>query len=247
MLTGPILGFGRTGPAISQLTAPRPPAAQPQAPRLETRQCPALGAIVRRVALSLLIACVIPGSLFFLCFTFAGIWTAIIAALGWSYGALAFRALTGRRLSGLLVLTAIVMTGRTVITLLTGSTFLYFLQPVISDGVVGTTFLLSLATARPVVARLAGDFYPMDHELSMRPRVRRLFWHLTMLWALMCLAKATMTMWLLQSTSLETLVMVKSISVPTINGLAAAATIAAAVVVARKEGLLGPSTLVAER
>ncbi len=32
-----------------------------------------------------------------------------------------------------------------------------------------------------MVARLAGDFYPMDHELAMRPRVRRLFWHLTAL------------------------------------------------------------------
>jgi len=210
---------------------------------VETRQCPRLQTIIRRVGLSLLIACVIPGALFFVCFSVAGVWTAIIAALGWSYGALAFRALTGRRTSGLLVLTAIVLTGRTVLAFSTGSTFLYFLQPVISDGVVGTTFLLSLATARPVVARLAGDFYPMDHEISMRPRVRRLFWHLTMLWALLCLAKATMTMWLLQSTSLDTLVMVKSISVPTINTLAAAATITAAVLVARKEGLLatGPA------
>lgn len=195
---------------------------------------------MRRVGLSLLIACIIPGTLFYVCFTLAGIWTAILAALGWSYGALAYRALTGRRTLGLLVLTAILMTGRTVIALATGSTFLYFLQPVISDGVVGTAFLLSLATARPLVARLAGDFYPMDRELSMRPRVRRLFWHLTMLWALLCLAKAAMTMWLLQSASLQTLVTVKSISVPTINTLAALATITAAVLVARKEGLLDP-------
>ena len=196
---------------------------------------------MRRVGLSLLIACVIPGTLFYVCFTVAGVWTAILAALGWSYGALAFRALTGRRTLGLLVLTAILMTGRTILALVTGSTFLYFLQPVISDGVVGTAFLLSLTTARPLVARLAGDFYPMDRELSMRPRVRRLFWHLTMLWALLCLAKAAMTMWLLQSASLQTLVTVKSISVPTINTLAALATITAAVLVARKEGLLAPA------
>lgn len=208
---------------------------------MEARHCPQLTTIMRRVVLSVLIACVIPGSLFYACFRLDGIWTAILAALGWSYGALAFRALTGRRTSGLLVLTATVMTGRTVIALLTGSTFLYFLQPVISDGVVGTTFLLSLATARPVVARLAGDFYPMDHELSMRPRVRRLFRHLTMMWALLCLAKATMTLWLLQTTSLGTFVTIKSMAVPTINSLAAAATIAAAVAVARKEGLLGPA------
>jgi hypothetical protein len=211
---------------------------EPGAPTDQARHCPRLGTIIRRVGLSLLIACVVPGTMFFLCYQLAGVWTAILAALGWSYGALAFRALSGRRTSGLLVLTAVILTGRTVISLVTGSTFLYFLQPVISDGLVGTAFLLSLATARPVVARLAGDFYPMDHEVAMRPRVRRLFWHLTMLWALLCLGKATMTMWLLQSTSLDTLVLVKSISVPTINTLAAIATISAAVVVARKEGLL---------
>ena len=100
----------------------------------------------------------------------AGVWTAIVVALGWSYGAIGWRALTRRRTSGLLILTAILMTGRTVIALVTDSPFLYFLQPIISD-VVATTFLLSLATARPMVARLAGDFYPMDHELSVRPRV----------------------------------------------------------------------------
>jgi hypothetical protein len=223
---------------IVQLIDPTHLVVEPGAPTDQARHCPRLGTIIRRVGLSLLIACVVPGTVFFLCFQLAGVWTAILAALGWSYGALAFRALSGRRTSGLLVLTAVILTGRTVISLVTGSTFLYFLQPVISDGLVGATFLLSLATARPVVARLAGDFYPMDHEVAMRPRVRRLFWHLTMLWALLCLGKATMTMWLLQSTSLDTLVLVKSISVPTINTLAAIATITAAVVVARKEGLL---------
>ena len=134
------------------------------------------------------------------------------------------------------------MTGRTVIALRHRQHFLYFLQPIISDGVVATTFLLSLATARPMVARLAGDFYPMDHELSMRPRVRRLFWHLTVLWAVLWLGKALMTLWLLQSQSLETFVLVKSISVLAINVLAAVATVAAAAVVARKEGLLSSAS-----
>ena len=207
------------------------------------RESPRLATIIQRVGLSLLIAAVIPGALFYVCFLVANVWVAIVAGLVWSYGALAFRALSGRRTSGLLVLAAILLTGRTVISLATGSTFLYFLQPVISDGIVGTTFLLSLATARPIVARLAGDFYPMDHDVAMRPRVRRLFWHLTMLWALLCLGKATLTMWLLQSASLDTLVLVKTISVPTVNALAAAATITAAVMVARKEGLLAPRSL----
>ncbi len=207
----------------------------------EAKRRPPLVTVVKRVSMSLLIACVIPATLFYVWFVVAGVWTAIIAALAWSYGAIAWRALTRRRTSGLLILTAIVMTGRTVLAIVADSTFLYFLQPIISDGVIGTTFLLSLASARPLVARLAGDFYPMDRELSLRPRIRRLFWHLTMLWAVLCLGKATMTLWLLQSQSLETFVLVKSISMLAINILAAVATVGLAALVARKEGLIGPA------
>jgi intracellular septation protein A len=200
---------------------------------------PGLGAVVRRLAVSLLIACAVPATVFYVCLRLEGVWTAIFAALVWSYGAIAWRALTRRRTSGLLILTAVVMTGRTLVALLTDSTYLYFLQPIISDGLLGVTFLVTLATARPMVARLAGDFYPMDEELHVRPRIRRLFWYLTLGWAALCLGKATMTLWLLQSQSLETFVLVKSVSVLLLTALAVAATVGAAALVARREGLLG--------
>ena len=132
------------------------------------------------------------------------------------------------------------LTGRTAIALAANSTFLYFLQPVISDVVVGTAFLLSLASARPMVARLAGDFYPMDHELSLRPRIQRLFKGLTLMWATLCITKAVFVLWLLHSQSMETFVLVQGLSVVTFNVLATAVTIAAAVLVAQKEGLLPP-------
>lgn len=206
----------------------------------EPRHCPSLGAVIRRVGMSLLIACAIPATLFYGCFRLEGVWTAIFAALLWSYGAIGWRAATRRRPSGLLYLSALVMTGRTLIALLTDSTFVYFLQPIVTDGVFATVFLASLAHSRPMVARLAGDFYPMDDELSVRPRIQRLFWYLTLMWGVLCAAKATMTMWLLLSQSLETFVLVKSVAILGINGLAVAATIALAVVVGRKEGLLGP-------
>ncbi len=201
---------------------------------------PSLPTVIRRVSLSLLVACVVPATLFYVCVRVLGIWPAIIAALAWTYAAIAWRAATGRRTSGLLVLTAVVMTGRTGIALLSDSTFLYFLQPVIGDGVIAAAFLLSLASARPMVARLAGDFYPMDHELHLRPRVRRLFWHLTVMWAVIVIGKGVLTFWLLESTSLETFVLLKSILVLAMTGLAVVATVTAATVVARKEGLLGP-------
>ncbi|MGB0100354.1 MAG: VC0807 family protein [Nocardioides sp.] len=196
--------------------------------------------MIRRVALSLLIACAVPAAVFYATFRVLGIWPAIVAALAWSYGAIGWRALTGRRTSGLLVLTAAVLTGRTLIALVADSTFLYFLQPIITDGLIALAFLVSLLSARPMVARLAGDFYPMDDELSLRPRVRRLFRNLTMLWAVLCLGKATLTLWLLLSQSLETFVLVKSVAILGINASAIAATIGLAVLVARKEGLLLP-------
>ena len=201
---------------------------------------PSLRAVVGRVGLSLLVACLVPAALFYACLRLNGVWTAIVVALGWSYGAIAWRAITGRRTSGLLILTALMMTGRTAVAVLTDSTYLYFLQPIISDGLIGAAFLATLATARPMVARLAGDFYPMDDDLHLRPRIRRLFWCLTLMWALLCLGKATATMWLLQSQSLDTFVLVKSVSALLLNGLAVAATIAAATLVARREGLLEP-------
>lgn len=221
----------------SRRTSTAPTTTTPPQARAPHR--PTLVAVVRRVSLSLLIAVVVPAVVFYGVFVLAGVWTAIAAALAWSYGAIAWRAVTGRRTSGLLILTALLLTGRTLLSVLADSTWLYFLQPVITDGAVALLFLLSLASARPMVARLAGDFYPMDHELAARPRIRRLFRHLTLLWAVLGLAKATMTLWLLQSQTLATFVLLKSVSMLAINVLAAFATIGLAALVARSEGLMG--------
>ena len=201
---------------------------------------PDLRTVVARVSVSLLVAVVVPAVVFYGAFVVAGVWTAIAVALAWSYGAIAWRAVTGRRTSGLLVLAALLLTGRTALSVLADSPWLYFLQPVISDGAVAALFLLSLVSARPMVARLAGDFYPMDHELAARPRVQRLFRNLTIMWAVLGVAKATMTLWLLESQSLATFLLVKSVSMLAINVLAAFATIGLAALVARQEGLMGP-------
>lgn len=234
---------GRTGPLPSHRTLTTTATASPPEPAAESPR-PELGTVVKHVSMSLLIAVVVPAVLFYGVFVLAGVWTAIGVALLWSYGAIVWRALTKRRTSGLLILAAALLTGRTALSVVADSAWLYFLQPVITDGFVAALFLLSLASARPMVARLAGDFYPMDHELAMRPRIRRLFRDLTILWAVLGLTKATVTLWLLQSQSLETFVLVKSISMLAVNVVAAFATIGLAAVVARKEGLLGSPHLV---
>ena len=40
------------------------------------------------MSLSLLVACLIPAVLFYTTFVLAGVWTAILVALCWSYGAI---------------------------------------------------------------------------------------------------------------------------------------------------------------
>ena len=202
---------------------------------------PRLRTILGRIALSLLTACFIPAVLFYVCLATLSVWAALVAALAWCYGASAWRMATRRRRSGLLMLTVAVLTARTAFAFASGDTFVYFLQPAVTDVAVAMVFFASLATARPVVARLAADFYPMSADVAKRPRIQRLFWHLTLLWALVCLSKATVTVSLLVSQSTMTFVVVKSICLLSITTLAVTATVLAAVWVARKEGLLKPA------
>jgi hypothetical protein len=199
---------------------------------------PRLRTILGRIAVSLLTACFVPALLFYVFLATLSVWAALVAALAWCYGASAWRVATKRRRSGLLMLTVAVLTARTGFALATGDTFLYFLQPAVTDVAVAAVFLASLATARPVVARLASDFYPMSADVARRPRIQRLFWHLTLLWAVVCLGKASVTVSLLVSQSTMTFVVVKSICLLSMTILAVTATVLAAVWVARKEGLL---------
>jgi hypothetical protein len=183
-------------------------------------------------------ATIIPSVLFYVCLVAGDIWAALGAALAWCYGAMAWRVGTRRRCSGLLWLTAIGLTLKTALSLATGSTFVYFLQPAVTDAVIALVFLTSLAGARPVVSRLAADFYPMTHEVASRPRVQRLFWHLTLMWAILCLGQALATVWLLESASLATFVAARTGLTIGVAVLGAAATVGLAVRIARSEDLL---------
>lgn len=199
---------------------------------------PRLAAIVGHLSLSLLTANVIPAALFYVCLVTIGVSTALIAALAWCYGVISWRMATRRRMSGLLALTVAVLTVRTAFALASGDTFVYFLQPVVTDALVGALFLVSLISARPVVARLAADFYPMSADVAARPRVQQLFWRLTLLWAVVCTGKAVITLWLLESQSLANFVLIKNVAIIVLTALAVTATVLAAAAVARKEGLL---------
>jgi hypothetical protein len=199
---------------------------------------PCVTSIIRRLAVNLLIACVVPAVVFTSLMLGLGITSALIGTLCWSYSAIGWQVFHGKRLSGLLVVTSSVLTLRTLVALASGDTFIYFMQPVATDAFIATAFFVSLLTARPVVARLAGDFYPLTPEVASRERVVRLFRGLTLLWAAACTLKATVTFWLLQTQSVESFVMIKNAFVLSVNSLTISVTVGAAILVARREGLL---------
>jgi len=139
----------------------------------------------------------IPLTLFYSVLAMAGIWGALIAALAWSYTAIARRLLTKRHLPGLLVLGALGMTARTIVAFTTGSVFLYFLQPTFTTVLVAGAFLLSVPAGKPLAQRLASDFYPLSPDVLARPAIRRVFVPITVLWAFVNLASAVVTVTLL--------------------------------------------------
>jgi hypothetical protein len=201
-------------------------------------QGPRLRAVIAHLSLSLLMANVVPGTLFYVCFRAGNIWLALGAALAWCYGAIAWRLSTRRPASGLLWLVVVGLSARSAVAFDSGSTFIYFLQPALSDVLISLVFLASLASARPVVARLAADFYPMSHEIAQRPRVQRLFWNLTLLWAGICLVKAATTIWMLHALTLGSFLTARAIVTPSVAVTGAAVTVFLAARVATREGLL---------
>src|SRR5689334_18365190 len=134
--------------SASIATIPHRPDADADHPRIPT--------ILKHLSLSLLIANVVPGALFYACLRLGSMWIALIAALAWCYGVIGWRIATKRRTSGLMLLTVVGLTAKTMLAFASGSTYIYFLQPAANDAIVAVLFLLSLATTRPVVARLAG-------------------------------------------------------------------------------------------
>jgi hypothetical protein len=144
--------------------------------------------------------------LFYLCLVTVGMRGALIAALGWSYAALLKRLVRRQVIPGVLLMGCAVLTVRTAIAFVTGSAFLYFMQPVAATAAVGVAFLVSALTRRPLIDRLARDFCPLEPEMLTHPVTRRVFRQLSLLWAAVMLANAGVVTWLLLRSSLASFV-----------------------------------------
>jgi hypothetical protein len=159
----------------------------------------------------LLESTLVPAGLFYLLLTVVNFDSGLFAALGWSITVLVCRLVLRKPISAILVLTTTLLVARTVLGLVTGSVFLYFLQPTLQNFLVSSLFLVSALLNRPFLARLARDFCAFPAALSAHPGMKRFFQRVSLLWAfvfavngagtLVMLAKATVGNFLMVSTA----------------------------------------------
>jgi uncharacterized membrane protein len=169
-----------------------------------------LKVVGRRSLPSVIEATIIPSVLFYVFLVTVGPAAAMLAALAWSYGSVLRRYVSGQRIPGVLQLAVAGLTVRTVVGLLSG-TFMYFLQPVATTLALSLVFLGSLWFGRPMIARMAHDFCPLDSEITSRPGVIRLFSGLTLMWAGVHLLSAGTTFTLLLTLPTTTFVALKGV------------------------------------
>ena len=205
-----------------------------------TRQpkLPLLLAVARRGGPNLIESTIVPAILFIVLVSTVDARIAMAAVLVWAYGSIARRALSGRRIPAILVLATIGLSVRTLIGLLSGSTFAYFLQPIATTVALAAVFLGSVVFGRPVIARLAHDFCPIAPDVADRPAVTRLFGGLTILWAGVHIVTALTTLGMLFTMPVAMFVAVKTVACFSISVAAVVITIAWALRIVHSEHLV---------
>jgi hypothetical protein len=198
---------------------------------------PAPRAALRHAIPVVLEAIVAPLALFYLVLMLWGFRGALIAALGWSFLALARRLHRGERISMLLLLGTLLLTLRTTVSFITGSAFLYFAQPTAGTIVIAFVLFGSAVLGRPFTQRFAGDFCPMDPELLARPLVRRFFVRISVLWATVLLINAGFVLWLLVTSSLHAFVLERAAVTYSLTACAIYLSIRQFVVMMRGDGI----------
>jgi uncharacterized membrane protein len=165
------------------------------------------------------------------------VWPGAIAALIWAVLIIFGRALRSQRVPGILVLAAIGLAIRTAVAMASESTFIYFLQPIITSMVVAAIYLGTLWTDQPMIARLARDFCPLTEEVAQHPGVRRHFRRLTVMWSGVNIVNGAISLWLLLALQSSTFIAMKTLTVAVVTWSAVAVTVLASLRVCRTEGL----------
>jgi hypothetical protein len=185
-------------------------------------EMPRLRTLARHALPKFLESTLIPVGLFVGVLHFFGLWGAMVAGLGWSYAAVLRRVVARQRIPGLLLISTLTLTARSVVAFTTGSSVIYFLQPTLGTALVAVAFVLSVLVGRPLAQRIATDFCPIPDHVTADAGVRRCFLGISLLWAVTCLVNASVSVWLQFTQSVGTFVVTKSLTQMTLTVVAVA-------------------------
>ena len=213
--------------------------------RLHPSKLSVVGAVTKRMVPYLIEATIIPTALFYVVLlTTSELRWALLAALGWSFTAVARRVVSSRQVPGLLVLATLGISVRTIIYLLSSSSFVYFLQPILRTVATSAVFAASVLIGQPLIARFARDFCRLTADVENRPAIVDLFRRLTYLWAAVNALVAGATLALLLTVPVAVFVGTATATAWILTCSGVVLTVSDAVRTARSEGLataVGPN------
>ena len=157
--------------------------------------------VLRHAVPVILESVVAPVAAYYLVLVVAGFRGALIGALTWSYFLIGRRLWRRERVSTLLWLGTLLLTLRTAISFVTGSAFLYFVQPTASAFLASLLLVLSAVVGRPFTQRFTHNFCPLTPQLLARPSVQRFFVRVSFLWAVAMFLNGAIVLTLLLTAS----------------------------------------------
>ena len=196
-------------------------------------------------------------ALFYLVLVFSNFRGALLAALAWSYVALLRRLRGGQRVSTLLLLGTTLLTVRTVVAFITGSTIVYFAQPMASRACRGLVpACLGSGRAAPLrgcccccwLEAVHGQRFSGRDKNTPAPSAREpgppagcldtvFFVRISVLWATVLLLNAGIVLWLLLSSSLRAFVLERMAVTWGFTALAIYLSVTRFVAAMRKDGI----------
>ncbi|WP_344889652.1 VC0807 family protein [Actinomadura meridiana] len=144
-----------------------------------------------------------PVAVFYAALTLLGLNGALVAAVAWVYGGIAYRYARGHRVSGMLLLAAVGVTVRAATAAATHSAVMYFLQPTLGTLTISLAFLASVPLGRPLAMKLARDMAPIPEAFLKHDRVHRFFLRISLLWSMVLFANVGVSLWMLFNESIS--------------------------------------------
>jgi hypothetical protein len=158
--------------------------------------------LVLRHAIPVILESVVaPFAAYYCVLLISGFRGALVSALAWSYFLIGRRLFRHERVSTLLLLGTALLTLRTIVSFITDSAFVYFIQPTMSAFLASFLLVLTGLAGRPFTQRFTHDFCPLTPELLARPSVHRFFIRVSFLWAVTMFLNGAIVLTLLLTAS----------------------------------------------